>query len=167
MERLVFRRTWSARLVPLAVGLAALALLGADALAGELTSSAWSWIVGLVAALAVVGAVLAFGDDVVLDDAGIRTRNRILSRLGLARLGLGRDRFLPWGRVLQMRAFHGLQRPAAGEAGRERRAPRALFVFSDSGRRLVLDSLQGMDRLQARLEERLGSAGPPDEKDSL
>jgi hypothetical protein len=167
VEPLVFRRTWSARLVPVAVGLAALALLAADAAAGELTFSAWTWIVGVVAALAAAGAVLAFGDEVILDDAGIRSRNRVLLRLGLVRLGLGRDRFLPWGRVLQIRAFHGIARPAAGEPGRERRPPRALFVFPDSGRRLVLDSLQGMDRLQACLEERLGPARPPEEKDSL
>jgi hypothetical protein len=167
VERLVFRRTWSARLVPVAVGLAALALLGADALAGDLGLSAWTGIVGLVVALAAAGAVLAFGDEVVLDDGGIRTRNRLLSRLGLARFGLGRDRFLPWGGVLQMRAFHGLQRPAGGEAGGERRAPRALFLFPDSGRRLVLDSLQDMDRLQARLEECLRASGAPGEKDSL
>jgi hypothetical protein len=167
VERLVFRRTWSARLVPVAVGTAALALLGADALAGELTASAWSWIVGLVALLALVGAVLAFGDEVILDDAGIRTRNRILSGLGLTRLGLGRARFLPWDRVRQMRAFHGLPRPAGGEGGGERSVPRALFVFPDAGPRLVLDSLQEMDRLRACLEERMEAAMPPEGRESL
>ena len=66
-----------------------------------------------------------------------------------------------------MRTFHGLQRPADGEAGPPRRPPRALFVFTDGGGRLVLDSLQEMDRLQAVLEERLGTAGEPEAGGSL
>jgi hypothetical protein len=127
----IFRRSLMARVAPALVFAVALSLLAADAFGGRLGLTLWSLSMTGIGLLAGVGLVLALGDEVVVDAGGVHLRNRYL----------GRRRSLPWGAIREVR-------PLAGMGGRP---SRALCVIPHHGRRLILDSLSAMDRLQELL----------------
>jgi hypothetical protein len=152
MQQETFRRTWSARLAPTFLAAGASGLLVTDAAAGELRLSWWTATVAVLGLVALGAALLAWGDRVTVDEAGLHVDNALLRRLGRQR------RSLSWSRLRAVRPFHGPLR--SGVAPEPGRGPRALFVSPDAGRRWVLDSLQGMERLQALLEARLPPPAP-------
>ena len=135
----VFRRTLTARLAPLLVAGGALALLTTDAVAGRLTLSWWPLIMGGIGVVAGVGALMALGDEVLVEETGIRTRNRYLRR----------ERFVAWEEIREVRAFRG----------RTGMRLRALFVIPHQGPRLILDSLRSLERLETLLEAGRGRSG--------
>ncbi len=151
----MFTRTWPVRLIPAVTAAGAGWLLLADAAAGRLEASWWTAAVALVGAVTLVAAVLAWTDRVTVDDAGLHAHNLLLRRLGR------RPRTLPWESLRAVRRFHGPPRPGPGSG----RGPPALFEIRDDGGRWVLDTLQGMERLEELLEARLaaasGASAPP------
>jgi len=122
------------RLSPVLVAGAATALLLGAAVSGSLALGGWSLAMGAVLLAGVVGTVLALGDEVVVDGSGVRLGNRLL----------GRSRTVPWEEIAEVQPL--------GRGGRSR----TIFLVLVSGRRLVLDSLQDMDRLQALLQDGSG-----------
>jgi len=135
----IFRRTFLARVAPALVFVGSVSLLAADAFTGRLGFSLWSLAMAGVALLAGAGLVLALGDEVVVDGAGIHSRNRFL----------GRRRSLAWSDIREVR-------PLAGPGGRR---SRAICVVPHHGRRLILDSLSRMDRLRELLTAAKDSPG--------
>jgi hypothetical protein len=131
MAEEIFRRTLMARIAPALVCAGALSLLVADAMGGRLGLTAWSLSMTGVSLLAGAGLVLALGDEVVVNGQGVHLRNRYL----------GRRRSLLWGDIREVR-------PLVGMGGKR---SRALCVIPHQGRRLILDSLGRMDRLQELL----------------
>jgi len=120
-----------ARLAPALVLAGALALLVADTVSGRLGLTLWSLSMTGLGLLGGAGLVLALGDEVVVDETGVHQRNRFL----------GRRRTLLWDDIREVR-------PLTGRSGSR---PRALCVIPHRGRRLILDSLGRMDRLQELL----------------
>lgn len=127
----IFRRTLMARAAPALVCAGSLSLLAADAFGGRLGLTLWSFCMAGISLLAGAGLVLALGDEVVVDASGVQLRNRYL----------GRRRSLAWDDIREVR-------PLVGMGGRR---SRALCVIPHHGRRLILDSLRHMDRLQELL----------------
>ena len=134
MTAVRFRRTLMTRLSPVLVAGAAAAMLLAAAVSGSLALGGWSLAMGALLLAGVVGAVLALGDEVVVDGGGVLLANR----------WLGRSRSVPWADIARVQPM-----------GRGRRS-RTIFLVLVSGRRLVLDSLQDMERLQALLQDGSG-----------
>lgn len=131
MTAVRFRRTLMTRLAPVLVAAAAAALLLAAAVNGSLVLGAWSLAMGAALIAGLVGTVLALGDEVVVDGVGVRLGNRLL----------GRSRSVRWEDIARVQP--------GGRGGRNR----TIFLVLVSGRRLVLDSLQDMDRLQTLLQD--------------
>jgi len=127
----IFRRTLMARVAPALVCAGSLSLLVADAFGGRLGLTLWSLSMTGIGLLAGAGLVLALGDEVVVNTSGVHLRNRYL----------GRRRSLAWSDIREVR-------PLAGIGGKR---SRALCVIPHHGRRLILDSLGHMDRLQELL----------------
>jgi hypothetical protein len=128
----VFRRTLVARLAPLLVAGGALALLISDAMAGTLTLSLWSVIAAGIAVAAGIGALMALGDEVQVSEAGVRLHNHYLRR----------ERSIAWDDIQEVRSVN------ARVGGRLR----AVFVIPYRGPRLILDSLNSMERIAELLE---------------
>ena len=107
---------------------------------------------GAVRGLLVCGTLLAlcgflvaanFGDRIVVEEEGVRFRN-----LWRERLRLGSSRLLRWEDVEEIREL-------GGGAARPLPAGPAYIVRTRQGRRIVLDSIEGVEEIAALLGERL------------
>ncbi|MCZ6779941.1 MAG: hypothetical protein O7F16_13395 [Acidobacteria bacterium] len=146
----IFRRTLGARLLSAAAAalfscLMALTILQppADGMLGG------ALVCGLLLLLSLAAVAVNFGDRIVVDATGVRFRN-----LWRERLRIGGTRLLRWDEVEEVRELQRARRtgtlPGAG----------TLVVRTRSGRRYVIDSIEGIEEVAALLRQGAGLSGP-------
>lgn len=155
-EARIFRRTRGARALAVA-GTAAAAILAAHLLSdpGRAGTGRGLTACGALFLLSGLLVVANFGDRVEVSEEGVRLRN-----LWRERLGVGRARFVRWEEVEDVRDLPAL-RPAGGHP-----ASRAFVIRTRSGRRVVFDSLDGIEEIAQEFRRRIslndpGPAAPP------
>ncbi len=104
---------------------------------------------GLLLLLSLAAVAANFGDRIVVDATGVRFRN-----LWRERLRIDRSRLMRWDEVAEVRELqpggHTGILPAAG----------TLVVRTRSGRRYVIDSIEGIEEVAALLRQGAGLSGP-------
>lgn len=144
--RRVYRRSTGSRLV----GSASALLFFGGALSAATAGATLACLVLIgLSAISLVNLVGVWADRYVLDDAGIEYGNLLLLRLGV------RPRRAAWEEIRDVREVRPLRR------GREEGPPTALFLTLRSGRRMVLDSIEGFSELMESVRARLPGDGPP------
>ena len=146
----IFRRTLGSRLLSAAAAalfscLMALTLLQppADGTLGGVL------VCGLLLLLSLAAVAANFGDRIVVDAAGVRFRN-----LWREKLRIDRSRLMRWDEVAEVRELQ-----SGGRTG-ILPAPGTLVVRTRSGRRYVIDSIEGIEEVAALLRQGAGLSGP-------
>lgn len=146
----IFRRTLGSRLLSAAAAalffcLMALTILRppADGMLGGVL------VCGLLLLLSLTAVAANFGDRIVVDATGVRFHN-----LWRERLRIDRSRLMRWDEVEEVRELQ-----PGGRTG-ILRGTSTLVVRTHSGRRYVIDSIEGIDEVAALLRRGAGLSGP-------
>jgi hypothetical protein len=109
-------------------------------------------VCGALFLLSALLVVANFGDRVEVGEEGVRLRNAWREKIGI-----GRARLLRWEDVEEVRELPA-PRPGAGQA-----ATRAFVVRTHAGRRMVFDSIDGIEEIAEEFRRRLapGQFFPP------